>query len=101
MPAGAVMAKDSFAVTARGDVFLGPLFVMEKMPEGFNARSGDWRYTMIMPDGSLFGRTKGEGDKRVEFCITCHLSVAAENDHLFFVPEATRVRFFELEPQQQ
>jgi len=97
MPAGAAIAKDSFAVTARGDVFLGPLFVMEKMAEGFNARSGDWRYTMIMPDGSLFGRTKGEGDKRVEFCITCHLSVA-ESDHMFFVPKGNRVRF---EPQEQ
>jgi len=101
MPAGAVIAKDSFAVTARGDVFLGPLFIMEKMPEGFNATSGNWRYTMIMPDGSLFGRTNGEGSKRVEFCITCHLSVAADNDHLFFVPEANRVRTYQLEGQDQ
>ena len=101
MPVGAVIAKDSFAVTARGDVFLGPLFIMEKMPEGFNARSGNWRYTMIMPDGSLFGQTNGEGSKRVEFCVTCHLSVARDNDHLFFVPKANRVRIFQLEPQAQ
>jgi hypothetical protein len=91
MPPGAVVAKDSFAVTARGDVFLGPLFIMEKMTEGFNAKSGDWRYTMIMPDGSLFGRTNGEGAQRVEFCITCHRSVAADNDHLFFMPKVNRM----------
>jgi hypothetical protein len=101
MPAGAVLAKDSFAVTERGDVFLGPLFLMEKMPEGFNAKSADWRYTMIMPDGSLFGSTDGEGAQRVEFCITCHRSVAADNDHLFFVPEKQRVRIYSLEPQGQ
>ncbi len=99
MPVGAVLAKDSFAVTARGDVFLGPLFVMEKMNAGFNPKSGDWRYTMIMPDGSLFGTTKGEGDRRVEFCITCHLSVAADQDHLFFVPKDYRVRMHQVAPQ--
>ena len=99
MPKGAVLAKDSFAVTARGDVFSGPLFLMEKMPAGFSPKSRDWRYTMIMPDGSLFGRTKGEGSGRVEFCITCHATAGAENDHLFFVPKVQRVRIFSLQPQ--
>ena len=36
MPVGSVLAKDSFAVTKQGDVFIGPLFLMEKMSEGFN-----------------------------------------------------------------
>ena len=36
MPVGSVLAKDSFAVTSKGDVFLGPLFLMEKMQAGFN-----------------------------------------------------------------
>jgi hypothetical protein len=43
LPAGSVVAKDSFAVTAAGDVFAGPLFIMEKMSQGFNAASRDWR----------------------------------------------------------
>jgi hypothetical protein len=34
MPEGAILAKDSFAVTADGGVFSSPLFVMEKMEEG-------------------------------------------------------------------
>ncbi|MEX1205745.1 MAG: hypothetical protein WEB85_10895, partial [Dongiaceae bacterium] len=72
LPAGAVIVKDSFTVTDRGDVFTGPLFVMEKMPPGFNPAGRDWRYTMIMPDGSLFGTTNGDGSARVEFCATCH-----------------------------
>lgn len=91
MPVGSILAKDSFAVTADGAVFLGPLFLMEKMPAGFNRQSRDWRYAMVMPDGSLFGRTGGAGAQRVEFCITCHQSAGADNDHLFFVPEAHRV----------
>jgi len=86
MPVGAILAKDSFAVTSRGDVFSGPLFVMEKMAPGFNPTGRDWRYTMIMPDGSLFGRTGGQGSDRVGFCVTCHTRAGDENDHLFFVP---------------
>jgi hypothetical protein len=97
MPAGAVMAKDSFTVTRQGDVFTGPLFVMEKMPPGFSAETRDWRYTMIMPDGSLFGTTDGAGSERVEFCATCHATAGAAADDLFFVPEKYRVRFLQLD----
>lgn len=97
MPVGSVLAKDSFAVTAEGDVFTGPLFVMEKMPRGFNPPSRDWRYSMILPDGSYFGVTNGDNSERVEFCITCHAAAGDEQDHLFFVPEDNRMRFFRLE----
>ena len=90
LPVGAVIAKDSFAVTEDGAVHPGPMFVMEKMPAGFNDASGDWRYTMIMPDGSIFGVTDGTGSKRVEYCISCHLA-RESHDHLFFVPEAYRL----------
>ncbi len=93
LPVGSVLAKDSFAVTKRGDVFSGPLFVMQKMPSGFNLAGQDWRYIMIMPDGSLFGMTNGEGSERVEFCVTCHKLAGHEKDHLFYVPERYRVRF--------
>ncbi|MGI9485927.1 MAG: cytochrome P460 family protein [Geminicoccaceae bacterium] len=90
LPEGAVLAKDSFAVTAVGDVFLGPLFLMEKMAPGFDPETRDWRYSMIMPDGSYFGMSGGDNADRVEFCVTCHVTAGDENDHLFFVPEAFR-----------
>jgi len=93
LPKGSVLVKDSFAVTARGDVFSGPMFVMEKMSTGFNPESRNWRYSMYMPDGSLFGMTNGEGTERVEFCITCHKEAGYEQDHLFYVPDGYRVRF--------
>jgi hypothetical protein len=91
MPAGTALAKDSFSVTADGHVMVGPLFIMEKMPAGFNAGSGDWRYAMIMPDGSVFGTTKGAGADKVEFCIGCHIAVAPDVDSMMFIPEEYRV----------
>ena len=96
MPQGTVLAKDSFAVTSRGDVFTGPLFVMEKMAPGFLPEARDWRYSMIMPDGSLFGQTKGPGSERVEFCITCHKAAGDDLDHLFYVPDDYRMRLLNL-----
>ena len=90
LPMGSVVAKDSVAATAAGEVFPGPLFLMEKMPAGFSPASGDWRYTMIMPDGSLFGVTGGEGAERVEYCIGCHLA-RERYDHLYYPPKEFRV----------
>ncbi len=89
-PVGAILAKDSMAITEEGNVSAGPLFLMEKMEAGFNHVSGNWRYTMIMPDGSIFGITNGEGSKRVDFCVPCHLA-AERNDHLHFLPKKVRV----------
>lgn len=89
LPKGSIIAKDSFVVATNGEVTMGPLFLMEKMEEGFNYVSGDWRYTMIMPDGSIFGATKGANAERVEFCIGCHLAREA-NDHLFYTPKEYR-----------
>lgn len=89
LPVGSILAKDSMTVSKDGKAMPGALFLMEKMQAGFNYVSGDWRYTMIMPDGSLFGTTNGEGSERVKFCISCHLAVERQ-DHLFFIPEQYR-----------
>ena len=63
---------------------------MEKMGTDFNYTSGDWKYSLIGPDGTLWGETGGEGAERVAYCIDCHLAVA-EQDHLFFVPHIFRI----------
>ncbi len=91
LPPGAKIAKNSFVVAPNGKVALGPLFLMEKMDAGFNPESGDWRYTMIMPDGSTFGATKGKNSAGVAFCNECHSVVAAEQDYLYFLPEEYRI----------
>ena len=90
MPAGAVIVKDSFTVTEKGDVYTGALSIMEKMQPGFNLNSGDWRFTMIMPDGSVLGTTGGDDSERVEFCASCHRK--AHRDYLLFMPQHYRVQ---------
>ena len=92
MPYGSVLAKDSFAVNPDGKVGLGPLFIMEKMKKGFNKGSGDWRYTMVMPNGKVAGMTKGKG-MNMKFCAECHAGVAPEQDHIWLVPDEYRVKF--------
>ncbi len=89
LPVGSIIAKDSFSVTQSGGILLGSLFIMEKMPQGFNYVSGDWKYTLVRPDGTLFGETNGPGAKRVEYCITCHLA-RERYDHLYFLPKDYR-----------
>ncbi len=89
LPVGSVIAKDSFSVTESHEILLGPLFIMEKMPEGFNELSGDWKYVQIQPDGTVLGETNGEGSEAVKYCIACHLAVE-QQDHLFFIPRAYR-----------
>lgn len=101
LPEGSILAKDSFEVTDRGDVLTGPLALMEKMEPGFNSEGRDWRYTMIMPDGTLFGTTNGENAERVEFCIDCHIAAGDAQDHLFFMPPAYRTQFLNLEEERQ
>jgi hypothetical protein len=91
LPEGSMLVKDSFTATVDGGIYPGPLFVMEKMEAGFNPQSGNWRYTMIMPDGSLFGETNGVNSQSVAFCIGCHAARAA-TDHLFFLPQEYRLR---------
>ncbi len=92
MPAGAVSAKNSFTVNARGQVSLGPLFLMEKHNPGFNANSKNWQYTLIMPNGQTVGTTNGKGRAAMTFCYECHNAVAEEQDALMFLPEEYRVK---------
>jgi hypothetical protein len=92
LPEGALLAKDSFTVTDRGQVHTGPLFLMEKMAEGFSPPTRDWRYTLVMPDGSLYGRTGGAGAHRVAFCADCHNDAVPEHGGapLWGLPEGLR-----------
>lgn len=94
MPAGSVLAKPSFSVSSKtGKASLGPLFLMEKMEDGWYPKSDDWRYSMIMPNGQIVGATKGKGAENVEFCIQCHKIGTPKNvDSMMFVPKDLRVR---------
>ncbi|WP_171240144.1 cytochrome P460 family protein [Ruegeria sp. HKCCA5491] len=86
LPIGSVLAKDSMTVTDEGNTHPGALFVMEKLAEGTSPEMADWRYIMVMPDGSLFGDTMGDRADNVAYCHDCHEAVA-DRDYTFFVPE--------------
>ncbi len=92
VPVGTVVAKDSFVVHPNGRTGAGPLFVMEKMGRGFNAKTDDWRYTMVMPDGAVFGTTNGTNSAGVTFCAECHAAVAEDQDSLMFLPAEFRMQ---------
>jgi len=91
LPVGSVIAKDSFSVTPDGKVMIGPLFIMEKVAHVAGAtHPSPWRFTMIMPDGWVFGTTGGPGDANVAFCADCHGTVADIHDSLYFLPPQYR-----------
>ncbi len=90
MPTGGIVVKDSFTVAASGRVSFGPLFVMEKLVPGANPTTNDWRYTMVMPAGWVFGQTAGVGGENVRFCAECHAAAAPGQDNLYFPPKAHR-----------
>ncbi len=85
MPPGAVVVKDSYTVTSKGEVFPGALFYMQKLAPGRSPATGDWRFVQILPDGSYIGDTTGDSPEDVAFCFTCHKAMA-EADYLFFLP---------------
>ena len=89
-PVGTVLAKDSITVTDDGKTFPGAMFVMEKLPEGRSPETADWRYVMVIPDGSVFGDTIGDEPELVEYCHVCHEAVA-DDDYVFYIPEDYRL----------
>lgn len=92
LPEGTTLAKDSFVAHHNGKVSIGPMFVMEKMSKGWNEKTGDWRYSMVLPNGSIAGSTGGKGVS-MQFCADCHSSVAPAQDHIMLLPEDYRVKF--------
>lgn len=91
LPAGTLIAKDSFVVTQAGEIMAGPLALMEKMPAGFDPDNGDWRYLQIAPDGTLAGVTLDAGnDPQMNNCVACHAGAPEDQDRLFYVPPEIR-----------
>lgn len=68
---GVAMATPTFSLSEDGTLEPGPLFLLEKMPKGFNTKAGNWRYTIIGPEGDVIGVTKGQHDEEVNFCREC------------------------------
>ncbi len=89
MPDGSILAKDSLKISASGKAAPGPLFLMEKMDAEFDSDNGDWKYSLIMPNGTTWGVTGGKNSKGMGFCSDCHIA-AEDFDYLFFMPDEYR-----------
>ena len=65
MPTGTLIAKESFSVSKKGKVKVGPLFIMEKVAAGNADEFGNWVYSAYQP--------KGKAMKiKQKFCHGCH-----------------------------
>jgi len=90
MPAGSIVAKPTISGKADGTAVAGPLFLMEKMASGWNADTWDWKYTMVMANGQLWGETGGKNSQGMTFCADCHNAMGEDTDAVIFLPEENR-----------
>jgi hypothetical protein len=77
VPIGFVIFKDGITLNPERQTGISPLFFMDKRQAGFSKASGDWRYTMITPNG--------KGNATVTFCIEYNMSVD-DSDMMMFLP---------------
>lgn len=89
MPTGAILAKDSFTAKKDQAPLPGALFLMEKLSNGTRPDYGDWRYIMVLPNGSVLGDSEGANPQAMQFCHSCHVS-ARSTDYLFLIPAENR-----------
>ena len=82
MPAGSVLAKESFGVKD-GTGRVGPLFLMTKLDEGESPDTDDWRYDAVTGSGGTMGISQA-------FCHDCHVQWEAQ-DNLAYPIEEVRV----------
>ena len=90
IPAGTVIAKESFAVTEAGKVQKGPLFIMEKVAAGVSPETDDWDDMIVAPNGAPMagpgmtgrnechsGKLGGQGGRGGRFRLRVAASLAA------------------------
>jgi hypothetical protein len=85
IPAGTVIAKESFAVNAAGKVEKGPLFIMQKAPAGASPKSDDWYYMMVLPNGAPMAV------EVMSACSECHQGNYAHQGGLGYPIEEARI----------
>jgi len=85
MPAGSIIAKESFDVSKDGKATPGPLFFMEKVAQGVSPESGDWYFYMIAANG------KPQAVDVMTACVECHMGNFGYRDSLGFPVEEVRL----------
>jgi len=82
MPAGTLIAKESFAVNDAGEVQKGPLFIMQKVEKGVSPETNNWYYMMVAPNG------QPQAVDVMSACNECHQGNFGFRDGLGYpVPE--------------
>jgi hypothetical protein len=85
IPAGTVIAKESFAVTESGKVRKGPLFIMEKVAAGVSPETDDWYYMMVAPNGAPMAVPV------MTACNECHIGIYGSQGGLGYPDPEVRV----------
>ena len=83
MPAGTVIAKESFTVSEDGKAKPGPLFLMQKTAQGISPRTNDWYYMAVQPNGTPMAVNVFTA------CNECH-SAYSDSDYLGYPEEDVR-----------
>ncbi|GMG85300.1 hypothetical protein LNKW23_45180 [Paralimibaculum aggregatum] len=66
IPAGTVIAKESFSVDDDGKARAGPLFLMQKVEAGTSPETDDWYYMMVAANGTPMAV------EVISACSACH-----------------------------
>jgi len=85
IPAGTVIVKESFSITATGEGRPGPLFIMQKAPEGSSPKTMDWYYMMVGTNGVP------QGINVYQACNVCHVETFGFQGGLGYPVEDVRV----------
>ena len=85
MPAGTVIAKESFEVGEDGKATPGPLFLMQKVGEGLSPETEGWWYMMVAPNG------QPQAVEVMSACNECHSGFGTGQDFLGYPVEEVRV----------
>ena len=83
IPAGTIIAKESFTVNKKGVAKAGPLFIMEKVAAGKSPKTNDWYYMMVSPKGVP------QGVNVYKACQECHANYL-ESDQVAYPEEEVR-----------
>ena len=85
MPAGTLIAKESFSINDEGKTSAGPLFFMEKTDAGASPNTNDWYYYAVAPSGAPMAVNV------VKACHECHEGNFGASDGLGYPVEEARV----------
>lgn len=80
---GSIIVKEGYTFDISGRSDIGPLFYMEKMKQGYNEESRDWKFTEVDVDGT-YAEMGGHNSELTKRCVKCHTR-RQDSDFLFFL----------------